>query len=47
MMAFYGNNELAVNNQTGKLENAQRKLVPTVHLYYNWHIKLVGHKQMT
>ena len=38
---------LVMNVQTNKMQNAQRKLVSTVDLYYNGHIKLVGHEQLT
>ena len=35
---------LALFYQTNKLQNAHRKPVLTVHLYYNGHINLVVHK---
>ena len=37
---------LALFYQTNKLQNAHRKPVLTVHLYYNVHINLVGHNPL-
>ena len=45
-MLGFDNNALALNSQTNKLQNAHRKPVLTVHLYYNRHINLVGHKPL-
>ena len=42
----FDNYALAVNYQTNQLQNEHRKPVLTVHLYYNGHINLVGHKPL-